>query len=74
MRFYYISLIPKRLAVKAYGVRGSTLSNQMAMICQNHSSAALSLGKFSSLLIKQEIAETELPSSQLHVSFWTEVI
>ena len=69
MRFYYISRIPKRLAVKAYGVRGSTLSNQMAMICQNHSSAALSLGKFSSLLIKQEIAETELPSSQLHVSF-----
>jgi hypothetical protein len=36
----------------------STLSNQMAMRCENHSSAALSLGKCFSLLIKQEIAET----------------
>jgi hypothetical protein len=65
----YISLFPKCLAVKAYGVRLSTLSNQMAMTCENHSSAALSLGKCFSLLIKHEIAETELPFSQLHVSF-----
>lgn len=65
----YISLFPKRLAVKAYRVRGSTLSNQMAMSCENHSSSAPSHGKCFSLFIKQEIAETELLSSQLHVSF-----
>ena len=50
-------------------MRGGTLSNQMAMSCENHSSAVLSLGKGFSLHVKQEIAETELPSSQLHVSF-----
>jgi hypothetical protein len=46
MRSLYISLLPKLLAVKAYGVCCGKLSNRMAVSCENHTSAALSHEKW----------------------------